>query len=339
MSETTTGDSSTSQDSLSVDRFHAGVQRVVGGGFNLLRECARISSCIDDSISAERAVKRVQFWSYELQSRTAMTLRSEAKLEILNRFFFDEIGFQCSDVVQSVDDCAPEGGAFGTRRLPAEPLKNEVILGEADASADAGLEYGDATRHFTSLEMLHLGQVIQSRCGAASPLAVLYHFLAERIDVELSFVDLRPTRFLRHQIGADDIDSNEPVRSVFIDLFRSGRSITSDDLFKIIGQKMQSPRRGLLERHSFEDYLAQFIEDMRRTSEIASDINKNLFLLNTLIAYRPSQVTLLAQRALLHFECGNSKLALQDLKRYFSFHDIAKAPASVRELYVALKNS
>ncbi len=88
----------------SSDRFRVDVRRTVGGAQNLLREVCRISTRLDTSVTYERALKRAQFLAYELQSVTVPEDTESERLDILNRFFFEEKGFRC--LPQSESDSA-----------------------------------------------------------------------------------------------------------------------------------------------------------------------------------------------------------------------------------------
>jgi regulator of sirC expression with transglutaminase-like and TPR domain len=169
--------------------------------------------------------------------------------------------------------------------------------------------------------------VLVKRAGAPTVLALLYAFLADRIGVKLEFVDLKPTCFLKW---------TDQGRSRFIDITRSGSTLSSDELIETLHTRFQMPtfgNAGLLETFSFESYLADYLTALKTVMITKNDPEQMLFLQNTLIAYQPSNLHLLAERAILHRRVGNFKSALADLKRFFAFHEREKASAELVKLH------
>jgi regulator of sirC expression with transglutaminase-like and TPR domain len=266
--DTTSGNRHWSQE-----RFHADVQRAVGGVVNLLREVSRISHHLEPSIPAEWMLKRVQFFSYELQTLTRDAHTDQDKLGLLNNFFFSAKNFRCTP------------------------------LGE-----------------------VRLNRVLAERTGAPQVIELLYAFLAERIGVALDFVDLKPTCFLRWSEGG---------RSRYIDVTRGGATLSSDELIDTLHTRFSMTtfsNTSLLEVASFESYISDYLVTLKHAIDISHDPETVLFLQDTLIAYQPSNLQLVGERALLHRRLGNFKNAFTDLKRYFSFHDRSRAPIELCRL-------
>ena len=172
-----------------------------------------------------------------------------------------------------------------------------------------------------------LSHVLTSREGAAPVLELLYAFLAERIGVSLDFVDLKPTCFLRWRDGG---------RSRFIDITRSGSTLSSDELIETLHTRFKLTsfcNASLLEIYSFESYLCEYLRELRQSLGPVADPESLLFIQDTLIAYQPSNLNLIGERALLHRRLGNFKSSLSDLKRYFAFHDRSRAPRELVDLH------
>lgn len=264
----------------SSDRFGADIRRAVGGTLNLLREVCRISARLDTNASYERILKRTQFLAYEIQSITDLDTTEEERLQVLNRFFFEEKEFRCLPQTET------------------EPTTSYL-----------------------------LNHVLTRRAGSPIVLALLYAFLAEAIEIKLDFVDLDPTCFLRW---------NDCGRSRFIDITRKGRTLTNDELLETLQSRFKfvslSPDT-LFETRSFENYVTDYVTALKKTIDPIHEPERMLFLQNTLIAYQPSELPLVGERAFLHRRLGNFKLALADLKRYFAFHDRARAPLDLVHLY------
>lgn len=300
---------SSSHSVWSQERLTADVHRAVGGCLNLVREVSRLSNELDAEMPTEWMIKRTLFFAYELASVLPDGLPEHERLTFLNRFFFSMKCFKC--------------------------LKETAHLKRPS----------DAFR---------LSRVLAARAGAPMMVALLYAFLAERIGITLEFVDLNsgspgslaspagpasPIWFLRW---------NENGRSRYIDITRAGRVLSSDELIEILHSK-QSRLEPLLEALTFEHFLVAHITDLKSTLSCAGSrtgagataapnfgIEKLLFLQNALIAYQPSNLQRLAERAVLHRKLGNFKSALADLKRFFAFHDRDKCKPELLKLHAEL---
>lgn len=292
----------------SQERFHADVTRAVGGTLNLLRELSRVAQEFDASTPAEWLIKRTLFFAYELQSEIPKDLSERERLLFLNRFFFEQKRFQC------------QTGPLGTLS-PSGELENT-------SSPDPSEEF-------------RLSSVLTSRRGSPVVLSLLYAFLAERIGVALEFVDFRPAWFLRWK---------ENGRSRYIDVSRGGATLSSDELIEVLHFRYQleakSKGDALFEPISFEKFIVAYLSDLKSTliKNIGANFGTNktaesaapeklLFLQNLLIAYQPSNIQRLAERALIYRRLGNFKSALQDLKRYFAFNDREKSSPELQRLH------
>lgn len=176
-------------------------------------------------------------------------------------------------------------------------------------------------------EAFTLGPVLSERSGIPSVIALLYGFLAERIGVSLEFVDFKPRCFLK---WSDD------GRSRYIDINRRGVTLTSDELIEMMHTRFQMTAVcpvNLLETYSFESYLSDYIAALKTALIPRNEPLTLLYLQNILIAYQPSNLQLLAERARLHRQVGNFKSALSDLKRFFAFFERSKAPIELQQLH------
>ncbi len=178
-------------------------------------------------------------------------------------------------------------------------------------------------------DAFRLSRVLAARAGAPMMLALLYAFLAERIDLQLEFVDFNPTWFLKW---------NDSGRARYIDMTRGGATLSNDELIEVLQTRYklssEASCEGLLETLTFERFLVEYITDLKSTlSGYDQKPEKLLFLQNALIAYQPSNLQLLTERAVIHRKLGNFKSALSDLKRYFAFHDREKSPSDLAKLH------
>lgn len=276
------------------ERLHADVHRAVGGSLNLIRELSRISYHLDHSLSAEWMIKRIQFFAYELQSRLETELR---------------------------ESC---GAEFYSPRFERERLQvlNEFFFVEKNFRCLS--DFSELHHPSAALTMNH---VLMNRAGTPTVLALIYAFLAERVNVSLEFVDLKPICFLKWC---------DQGRSRFIDIARGGTHLASDELIDVLHHRFRMTSfssTSLLETYSFESFISDYITELKKTFLPDAEPELLLYLQNTLVSYQPSNLALLAERAALHRKLGNFKSALADLKRFFAFFEREKAPAELLTLH------
>jgi regulator of sirC expression with transglutaminase-like and TPR domain len=185
----------------------------------------------------------------------------------------------------------------------------------------------DSSRLADPSEALRLAPVLTRRSGAPMVLALIYALLAERIGIDMEFVDLKPTCFMKW---------TDQGRSRYIDITRMGAPLSSDELIETLHTRfamMSICNASVLETYSFESYLSDYVYTLKRALPADSDPERLLFLQNTLVSYQPSNLQLIGERAVIHRRLGNFKSALSDLKRFFAFHDKLKAPPELVNLH------
>ena len=180
-------------------------------------------------------------------------------------------------------------------------------------------------------DAFRLSRVLSARVGSSMLLALIYAFLAERLGIGLGIIHVHPAWFLRW---------TEDGRSHYIDVTREGASLGPQELMELMRERYAAAS---LEPLTFDRFMIAYISDLKLTlSSGSAQPEKQLLLQNALIAYQPSNLQLLTERAALHRRLGHFKSALSDLKRYFAFHDRERAPADVVRLHdelVALLSS
>lgn len=283
-------DQNTSSLNWSRERLSADVHRAVGGTLNLIREVSRLSHGLDPEMPAEWMIKRTQFFAYELIA--SLSVRTAEPL---------------SDDLSERDRLA----ALNRFLFNVKNFKCLVEMANLSRPSDA----------------FRLSRVLAAREGSPMILSLLYAFLAEKIGIQLEFVDFNPAWFLRW---------NDNGRSRYIDVTRGGVTLSSDELIELMQTryKMTASADGLLEPMTFERFLMEYIRDVKSTLSGADrDPKILLFLQNSLIAYQPSNLQLLADRAILHRRLGNFKSALSDLKRFFAFHERERCSPEIVRLH------
>jgi regulator of sirC expression with transglutaminase-like and TPR domain len=171
-------------------------------------------------------------------------------------------------------------------------------------------------------DAFRLSRVLAARAGSPMMLSLLYAFLAEKLGVTLEFIDFNPAWFLRW---------TEDGRSRYIDVTHGGASIGAEELMEQMHERYAAAS---LEPLTFDRFMIAYISDLKSAlASFDAQADKLLFLQNALIAYQPSNLQLLTERAALNRRLGNFKTALSDLKRYFAFNDRERAPAEVVRLH------
>ncbi|HVK61094.1 MAG TPA: transglutaminase family protein, partial [Bdellovibrionales bacterium] len=182
----------------------------------------------------------------------------------------------------------------------------------------------DLSRVHPPLNTAHFGRALMDRSGSPVMIAVLYRYLAEHLGVQLEIVDFHPLRFLRW---------NDNGRSRFVDIARNGAILSSDEIIEWLQSKAETVPASTFEVSPFELVVSDYIADLKVAIRASNDFEKLLFLQNALVSYQPSNIHLLAERAALSKRLGQFKNALNDLKRYFTFIDKAKAAQELLDLH------
>jgi regulator of sirC expression with transglutaminase-like and TPR domain len=191
----------------------------------------------------------------------------------------------------------------------------------------------DPRKLLASYEAFLLSRTLVTRTGAPIVLALIYAFLAERVGVSIDFVDLKPTGQIKYYLRWSK-NEDMSLRSHFIDLSRGGATLTTDELIETLQHRFldESDPSNVLETMSFESFLADYLLQLKAAFLPHASVEKLLFIQNILIAYQPSSLQLLGERALLHRRLGNFRSALTDLKRFFAFVEREKAPIELVKL-------
>jgi regulator of sirC expression with transglutaminase-like and TPR domain len=269
-----------------------------GDAARLLRECARISAELEPRITSEWTLKRILFFSYELQVRVPEAASEKEKLDLLNHFFFVEKRFER---LREANDLADPSDAYRLGRVVASRRGHASILAVIYAFlADCigiHLDFVDL-KPASFLKWNKFSSTMKDESGRPMPRSCYIDIT--RSGRILSDVDLIATLHSRFQI----------------------HSVC---------------HASVLEAYVFETYLCDYLHDLKRVMHAGlCEPELLLFIFSTLISYQPNNLNLVGERALLHRRLGNFKSALADLKRYFAFHERDQAPTELVELYEEL---
>lgn len=273
--------------------------------FGPLREYARISTAIRPGLQASAAAsetgqieRRLQFLGWEVESLVE-TYRAQGSsaLETLNLIFFRNLEFSILD-------------ESGLRRLDGPQALLESVLAR--------------------------------RQGPRSLIAILYAWLGEIVarnfaeSCEFSRIELvhgTPTEVVR-VIPRDDrgevwlIDLSKAGARVEETLWSTwcANSSRGDGFTKL--SWVQGLVRSLTE-------LFNVIEKMPGLS--LDLLSSQLYVLDQIISLQPSETSRWAERAMLNTRRGDRSGALDDLKRFFAFHDRDVAPPALVSLFDDLR--
>lgn len=186
-----------------------------------------------------------------------------------------------------------------------------------------------------------LEAVIAKRVAPPALLAMLYGWVAELFIASCKAFDVDP-RFSRIEIvhGVPSevvrlIPSNDDGRVYLLDLQACGQSV-SDQVW--MPWCKQAPH-GFARKTYADALIAALTElfvalDSERSLE---SLQHQLAVLDVIIALQPSETSRWADRAVLNSRIGNRPRALDDLKRFFAFHEKESAPPGLVSLFDELR--
>lgn len=178
-----------------------------------------------------------------------------------------------------------------------------------------------------SVDALRLNRVLTSRIGMPLVLELLYAYLAEGIGLSVEFFDLKPICFLKWRHDG---------QAHYIDISRNGVALSNEELIETLHSRFRMtsiPHDCVLEECTVEAFASDYVKSLKEGFDVAIEGETVLYLQNLLIAYQPNNMQLIGERALLFRRLGHFKSALADLKRYFAFHDRARAHEDLVKLH------
>ncbi len=176
-----------------------------------------------------------------------------------------------------------------------------------------------------------LSEVIKNKGGNARIVGLIYKALAESLGVSLDLLDLPTTSILRYA-------SSENL--YYVDLENEGSLLSSIDLLHRLNgmnQLSEELNASYLEPLHSLNLVFFILEKLRKLYSQATSYEKHLLVLDLLVHEQIAKVHALGERALLLAKMGFRKEALNDLKRYFSFHDMEYSPSEVVKTFKKLR--
>jgi regulator of sirC expression with transglutaminase-like and TPR domain len=204
---------------------------------------------------------------------------------------------------------------------------NEFFFDKKDFAIVADASFHDPV----ALQLLN--RALASRVGAPRPLGLVYSSIAQKIGLNLEFVDLQPHCYLKY------VDQGT---SRFIDLSRRGKLMSSLELLETLQRRLQTPSISsteLLETVCHERFIIDYLVALKSAFKYRENLEPLLIIQNHILDLQPTNLPLIGERALLFKQMGHDKNALSDLKRYFAFSDRKRAPQELVKLYDELCQS
>lgn len=282
-----------------------------------LREFARLSNPDAD------LDRRLKFFRWEIASRVEQAAReylenqkletknpantkagpdsaADLELDALNAVFFDDLGFRKDKGTASLDT------VFAKRMAPPALLAMlyawvaELFFRTLREQSGADLESSGCTKFF------------------------------KRIDLVFD----TPTDVVR----AIPCPSHDVGRVILLDLENKGKRI-ADHVWCAWAEKSN---KGFVPKTMAESLISALTElfvslDLKDSRTLES-LQRQLSILDMIIALQPSETQRLADRAILKTRLGQNQRALEDLKRFFAFHEKSHAPAEIVSLFESLNS-
>lgn len=295
-----------------------------------LREYARVCAAIRGGIrvelketdqrpgihTTEASERRLQFLGWEIEKLIEThRARFRSASELLNSIFFDELDFQVAiqTSIQTGAQTVTHGGW---------PVDAGLTPRRLDAS--------------TAL----FDPVLARRCGPPTLISVLYawtsEFVARAFGDECDFqrVDLvsgTPTEVVRV------IPKDDRGEVWLLDLAKRGGRVSELDW-----AAWCAAATGGFSRLTWVQGLVKSLTELFRLIEKMPNLSLDLlsaqlYVLDQIISLQPSETSRWAERAMLNTRRGDSSSALDDLKRFFAFHERDSAPSAIVNLFDDLR--
>ena len=176
-------------------------------------------------------------------------------------------------------------------------------------------------------ESLFLEKTLMQRSGSDVTMTLIYNHLAQHIGLPLYFIDLDPKCFLKF-VGEN--------QTTFIDLSRSGKFLSADDLLENIRRRLKNDKISIsqiCESLSPLQFLVNYLSGLKKYLTRQTQLKDLLLVQNSLLDLLPQNLNLLGERAIIYYKLHLPKNSVADLKRYFSFQPRDRAPQELVRIY------
>ncbi len=185
--------------------------------------------------------------------------------------------------------------------------------------------------------------VLATRIGPPALIAILYSWVSETIAraygessdyLRVELVQSTPTEVVR-------VISRSNVGCVWlVDLSRDGERVIENTWSSWCSSPTSNGFCRLSWLQGLVRSLTELFKLLEKMPTVSIDLlSAQLYVLDRIIALQPSETSRWAERAMLNTRRGDRSSALDDLKRFFAFHERATAPAAIVSLFDDLRDS
>ncbi|MFT7644289.1 MAG: serine protease Do, partial [Pirellulaceae bacterium] len=152
----------------------------------------------------------------------------------------------------------------------------------------------------------YISRVIDDRTGLPITLSLLYMELAKRLNLEMEGVGLPGHFVVRH------VPKNG--KSQLIDVFENGKIMNPEEAEQMI----RASNNGAFDEEFLRPYrrveiLQRVLRNLQGAAQQEKDIDGSLHYVNALLILDPQDVQARGMRAVMRFQSGRKKAAIQDL--------------------------
>ena len=180
-------------------------------------------------------------------------------------------------------------------------------------------------------EDLLIRAVLQNKTGHPMVLALIYSHLATQIDIPVFLINLPCHSILKWVRGG---------RSSYVDLTENGSLLEEGRLVELVNKNFcndEDRKNESLDILPSKQVMQMYLTLLLDYFELGKNKNQLLLLYSILLSLEPSNLKVLARRSLLLREMGQTKRAIADLKRYFSFIDRSQSSPELQMAFLELQ--
>ncbi len=220
----------------------------------------------------------------------------------------------------------------------ASELLNVIFFRELGFSIADNL----AGRRLDGTEAL-FDAVLASRIGPPSVIAILYSWVSETVAsaygessdyLRVELVQSTPTEVVR-------VISRSNIGCVWLaDLSKHGERVVEETWSAWCSSPTSNGFCRLTWLQGLVRSLTELFKLLEKMPPVTIELlSAQLYVLDRIIALQPSETSRWAERAMLNTRRGDRSSALDDLKRFFAFHERSTAPAAIVSLFENLRDS
>ena len=222
---------------------------------------------------------------------------------------------------------------FAQLRLLSDPVKEKI-----ETLNDQKEIYEEACRYFfevlgfrcTDKEDLSfkdslIPQILETRQGPASMVMLLFTSLLEEANIKVQIASCRKRHLLKVQING---------RAHITDFDKNGELIDHEEILNLINRGFDFSSGPL----QSDALVVEYLNTMKRLSKNEKRLHIQTMIHSYLMKYQPFNLKHLSERAMVAYETGDYKTAMEDIRSYFQYKQPELTNQKLKEIYkMALK--